>query len=377
MRTLKMIYTSSQTGKTHGWLNPMRMRGSVGLLRAPVVVRSPRGIPLAALRAPLLIKLLGANALVVATLLVGWWISAPRGTGMLLPILLAALVFGVSVVLIVIALRPIRDLESTVSRVWEGDFGARVERSTIADNEVLRVGSMLNLLLDGLSRDRARMQALAADVIESGDRERAALALELHDSTAQRLAALLLNISAAARDARDPELAARLSAIRDSAEEVTNEVRLLAQSVHPRVLDDLGLVAALRKLGRDASSGTGIDVDVVAPAEIASLPRNVSAVLYRVTQEAVRNAVQHAAPRHIHVSIALEPALVRLEVRDDGRGFDAGSNGRQMRGSGLITMRDRLTVLEGTLDVRSAAGGGGTTIVASIPRSPDGKLKEA
>jgi signal transduction histidine kinase len=342
-----------------------------------MVVRSPRGIPLAALRAPLLIKLLGANALVVATLVVGWSMTAPRGTGMMLPVLLAALVFGASIVFTVIALRPIRDLESTVSRVWEGDFGARVERSTIADNEVLRVGSMLNLLLDGLARDRARMQALAADVIESGDRERAALAIELHDSTAQRLAALLLNISAAARDARDPELAARLAAIRDAAEEVTDEVRLLAQSVHPRVLDDLGLVAAVRKLGRDASSGTSIDVDVVAPAEIAALPRNVSAVLYRVAQEAVRNAVQHAAPRHIHVTITLEPASIRLEVRDDGRGFNYGSTGRQPQGSGLIAMRDRLTVVEGALDVRSAAGGGGTTIVASIPRSLDGTRKGA
>jgi len=377
MRTLRMIYSSSQAGKTRGWLNPMRMRGNVGLLRAPVVVRSPRGIQLAALRAPLLIKLLGADALVVATLLIGWAISAPPGTAMLLPVLLAALVFGVSVVLIVIALRPIRDLESTVSRVWEGDFGARVERSTIADNEVLRVGSMLNLLLDGLSRDRARMQALAADVIESGDRERAALALELHDSTAQRLAALLLNISAAARDARDPELAERLAKIRDAAEDVTNEVRLLAQSVHPRVLDDLGLVAALRKLGRDASSGTGIDVDVVAPAAIASLPRNVSAVLYRAAHEAVWNAVQHASPRHIHVTITVDAGMVRLEVRDDGRGFEFGANGRPTHGSGLLAMRDRLTVVEGSLDVRSAAGGGGTTIVASIPTSLDGMRKGA
>ena len=158
---------------------------------------------------------------------------------------------------------------------------------------------------------------------------------------------------------------------------MTNEVRMLAQSVHPRVLDDLGLVAALRKLGRDASSGTGVDVDVVAPAGIASLPRNVSAVLYRAAHEAVWNAVQHASPRHIHVTITMDSALVRLEVRDDGRGFDYRSNGRQSHGSGLIAMRDRLTVVEGSLEVRSAAGGGGTTIVASIPVSLDGIRKGA
>jgi signal transduction histidine kinase len=372
MNTLKAPPTAPAGGTTE-WLRPMR--SSVGLLKGTGGVRSPRGIPLAALRAPLLLKLVGANLLVVATLLAGWLISAPPG-GLALPLLLAALVSGVSVTLTVIALRPIRDLESTVTRVWEGDFGARVERSAVADQEALRVGAMFNLLLDALSRDRARMQALAADVIESGDRERAALALELHDSTAQRLAALLLNISAAARDARDPELAARLAAIRDAAEEVTNEVRLLAQSVHPRVLDDLGLVAALRKLGRDASRGTGIDVDVVAPPEIAALPQNVAAVLYRVAQEAVRNAIQHAAPRHVHVTVTREAALVRLEVRDDGRGFDYAPLERRPGGSGLIAMRDRLTVLEGTLEVRTAAGGGGTTIIASIPSPVYEMLKE-
>src|SRR5204862_1126744 len=108
----------------------------------------------------------------------------------------------------------------------------------------------------------------------------------------------------------------------DAAEDVTNEVRLLAQSVHPRVLDDLGLIAALRKLGRDASSGTGIDVDVIAPPEIAALPPNVATVLYRVAQEAVRNAVQHAAPRHIYVTAMVDSTGVHLEVREDGSGID-------------------------------------------------------
>src|SRR5262249_25781030 len=153
------------------------------------------------------------------------------------------------------------------TRVWQGDFGARVSPSVVADNEVLRVGAMFNLLLDGLSADRARMRALPAPGIEAGDRGRAALSAEPHDSTPHRLAALLFNISVAARDCHDPELAKRLGAVRDTAEELTNEVRSLAQSVHPRVLDDLGLVAALRKLARDASNGSGIDIDVSAPVD--------------------------------------------------------------------------------------------------------------
>jgi signal transduction histidine kinase len=333
------------------------------------VIRSPRGVPLAALRVPLLLKLLGVDLLLVATLMAGWLLSGPPIRDVYPAFVLAILVAAASVSLTMIALRPIRDLESTVSRVWGGDFGARVERSVVADNEVLRVGAMLNLLLDGLSTDRTRMQALAAQVIDAGDRERAALARELHDSTAQRLAALLFQLSAAARDSRDPELARRLSDARDAAEELTNEVRALAQSVHPRVLDDLGLTAALRKLVRDASTGTGIDVDVNTQGDLSVLPRGVAAVLYRVAQEAVRNAVRHAAPRHIRLTASIDASTARLEVRDDGRGFDYSGFETQPHRNGLASMRDRLTVIEGSLDVHTATGGG-TAIVATIPLAP-------
>ncbi|HEY9227104.1 MAG TPA: hypothetical protein VIP11_10685, partial [Gemmatimonadaceae bacterium] len=150
-------------------------------LRALETIRSPRGIPLAALRAPLLLKLIGANLFVVVTLLTGWTLSVGPNGDTWLAFALAALVFGIATILTTVALHPIRDLEATVTRVWQGDFGARVERSAVADNEALRVGAMFNLLLDGLSADRARMRALAAEVIEVGDRERASLAHELHD----------------------------------------------------------------------------------------------------------------------------------------------------------------------------------------------------
>ncbi len=327
---------------------------------------SRRAMRLAALRVPLLAKLVGANLIVVATL-VAFAVSSVHTTTIC--IVAAACSVVLHSLLVLVALRPIRDLEDAASRVWHGDFGARVDQSNVADREVLRIGAMFNILLDGLASDRARMRNLATEVIEVGDRERAALARELHDSTAQRLAALLLQISSAARDSTDPVLAKRLADARDAAEELTEEVRTLAQTVHPRVLDDLGLVAALRKLSRDASHGTGIDVDVNAAAAAGELPQAVAAVLYRVAQEAVRNAVRHAAPQHIHVTVSVDPTLARLEVLDDGRGFDLESVERDRHGMGLLSMRERVALIDGWLEVRTAEGGG-TAVVASIPLTP-------
>jgi signal transduction histidine kinase len=258
----------------------------------------------------------------------------------------------------------VHDLEKLAEKVWGGDYAARFRDSSVADEEVVRVGTMFNTLLDGLITDRARMRALAEEVVAVGDRERAALARELHDSTAQRLAALLLQISAVARDEKDPALAQRLADLRDAAEAMTEEVRMLASTVHPRVLDDLGIVAAVKKLARDTTRASGVKVQVRGP-ESVDLPQAVASVLYRVAQESVRNAATHADAGVIDISIQRTPELVALEVTDDGKGFDVDEAMRRRPGMGLFTMRERVSLVDGTFEIRSNSSG--TTVAAAIP----------
>jgi len=319
---------------------------------------------LAALRVPLAAKLIGANLVVVAALVVAWLMMGGGVNGAALAITAVAIIVHVG--LVTLALRPIREIETVVSRVWSGDLGARVQRSAVADQEVLRVGTMFNVLLDGLESDRERMRALAAEVIAVGDRERAAVARELHDSVAQQVAALLLQLSAAARDADDPGLADRLAAARDSAEAVLEELQLLSHAVHPRVLDDLGLEVALRRLARDSSNGNGIDIDVNADEAAGRIPARAEAVFYRVALESVRNAIRHGSPGHIHISVVRQSMSATLEVYDDGRGFDLAAAERDSSHMGLLAMRERLALVDGRLDIRTAKGSG-TTISATVP----------
>jgi signal transduction histidine kinase len=330
-------------------------------------VGAPR-LRLAALRVPLVVKVVGANLFVVVAI-VATWVAVGGVVSALLGVVIVA-VLAIHLLLVFIALRPIRDLDDTASRVWSGDLAARVSRSAVADDEVLRVGAMFNILLDSLAADRARMRALASEVIATGDSERAALARELHDSTAQRLAALLLQLAAAARDCTDPALARRLSAARDTAQDLTEEVRFLSQSLHSRVLDDLGLVPALQKLVRDSTDGTGIDVDIDARLGAERLPSDVASVLYRVAQEAVRNAILHASPRRIRVVLHRDTTAVTLEVQDDGVGFDVSTLERHANepAGGLLSIRERLALIDGALEIKSAPHGG-TAIVATVPLS--------
>ncbi|HEX4469056.1 MAG TPA: sensor histidine kinase [Gemmatimonadaceae bacterium] len=319
-----------------------------------------------ALRIPLVIKLLGANALALAIVLAVSYALSPNGPsvlGVILATVAAMTTFGV---LAAIALLPLRGIEAVASRVWRGDFGARVDASLVADRDMKRIGTTFNLLLDGLVADRARMRALATAVIDAGDRERASLARELHDSTAQQLAALVLQLSAAARDSDDTALVERLDAMRDQAKATLEEVRLLSHTVHPRVLDDLGIVAALKKLGREVGDVSGIDIEVTSDTRGQAVPPTAAAVLYRVAQTAVHNVAKHAAADHVDLRLTVHGSDAVLEVIDDGRGFDVEDAEKRRPGMGLFTMRERVALAGGRFDVRSTLGSG-TRITAAVP----------
>jgi len=324
-----------------------------------------------ALRVPLTIKLVGANALALGIVIAAVYatsVGRPSLELIIIATIVAIVAFGG---LVVIALLPLRGIEAVASRVWRGDFGARVDSSAVADQDMKRIGRTFNLLLDGLVADRSRMQKLATAVIDAGDRERASLARELHDSTAQQLAALVLQLSAAARDASDPALTSRLDDMREQAKATLEEVRLLSHTVHPRVLDDLGLVAALKKLGREVGEVSHLDVEVIAPTESRDVPPTTAAVLYRVAQAAVHNVVRHAAARHVDLHLSAtstedNDGLVVLEIIDDGRGFDVADAERRRPGMGLFTMRERVALAGGTFEIASRIGEG-TRITASLP----------
>jgi signal transduction histidine kinase len=323
------------------------------------------------LRFPLLGKLVGANVLIVIVA-VTVAISSHAGNAgdqQMVALLIGALLIALAVnlLLVRVALQPLQKLEETAERVSRGDMNARVPQSAIADRDMERVGRTLNLLLDSLVSDRQRMRRLAAEVIRTGDRERARVAHELHDSTAQGLAALVLQLSAVARDSGEPGIASRLETIKELAADVMEEVRVLAHTVYPRVLDNLGLRAALEKLAREASeSDPTLEITVDADEGARRISQTFAAALYRVAQEGVSNALKHGAPRAIKIMLAVTEREVVLEIADDGNGFDPAETDQRHPSMGLFALRERLSLIEGELDIISHPGGG-TRIVASVP----------
>ncbi len=319
------------------------------------------------LAVPLGAKLAGVNAAIILSALAAAVVTygGEREHARPLALIGGALAISlvVSIGLVLAALQPVRRLEQAAERVSGGDLAARVQSSALADPNIARVGQTMNRVLDDLVADRARARRLASEVIRAGDRQRALIGRELSESTAQVLAALTFETSALASGSSDPDMKERLEMIRSLTSEALDHVGTLAQTVHPRVLDDLGLVVALKSLARRVRETSPVHVDVYTDSDIARIPDGAATMLYRVTEEAVANAVRHGWAERICIRLSATGSAVQLIVSDDGRGFDVQA-ARSEPGIGLFMMQERALIAGAAFSLASGADSG--TIVRVV-----------
>ncbi|MDF1504884.1 ATP-binding protein [Roseisolibacter sp. H3M3-2] len=309
---------------------------------------------------------------------------APPGFAEEIALVGVVLTLVVAFALINAAWLPLRALEAAADRVARGDHAARVRLPHLVDADLRRGASAMNHLLDAVAAERGRARTLAARAIRVDDRERAAIGRELHEGTAQQLAALSLLLGGAERpaadvarddapageprDARGDTQRRRMDVIRGIVRDALHEVRELSHTAHPRVLDELGLPAALDALAARTREGTAAEVRVSCDARVALAPAS-AATLYQVAQEAVRNAVRHAAPRSVRIALAVDAHEAVLTVEDDGRGFDPAVVECAADGVGLFAMRERVALVSGWMSVSSRPAHG-TRIQAVVPITP-------
>jgi signal transduction histidine kinase len=325
-----------------------------------------RGLRDRVLGVPLVGKLIGANVLIVAVAIAVQAAFFHRQSGTEIAVILAAIAAAslVNFVLVRVALGPVEELENVGERVSAGDFAARWESSPFADAELQRLGHTVNGLLDSLTAERKRIQDLGAEVVYAQDAERARVSRELHDSIAQTLAAVRYQIAAAAGEA-EGEMKNRLAAANSLVGSAMEEVKNVSYSLHPRVAEDLGLEAALGTLARQVENRSGVEVNVTADIEGAPIPSNISATLFRVAQEALRNIEVHSHAKSATVSVVGREGSIQVEVSDDGCGFDQSSVASPATRSALASVKDRVTLAGGILRIDSSPNGG-TRVTAEL-----------
>jgi len=214
-----------------------------------------------------------------------------------------------------------------------------------------------------LLKSQKELQELSMRLVTAQEEERRTISRELHDEVGQSLTALAMEAGAAASLANEtPELRQRLQSIQHLAETSMNTVRNMALLLRPSMLDDLGLVPALRWQAREVAKRTGMKVRVQAEDLDEDLPDEYSTCIYRVVQEALNNSVRHAHARSVRIQVSGGAVDVRLAVEDDGDGFDI----RDARGLGLAGMAERVRNAGGHFHVDSTPGHG-TTLSVMLP----------
>lgn len=237
---------------------------------------------------------------------------------------------------------------------WNDELEERVQRRT----------EELEHLNAALREQEAVRRQLLARVISAQEEERMRIARELHDETGQVLASLVVSLKAIERSlpAELTQVQERVARTRTLVEETVTDIRRMIAGLRPGALDELGLVSAIRWCAENQLASLGIEYDVAASQSCDdNLPKALETVLFRISQEAITNIARHADADTVQISLLRQNGRIHLTIEDDGRGFNPDKvqpAEDDTRGLGLAGMRERASLVDGTVQISSEPGRG-------------------
>jgi len=237
------------------------------------------------------------------------------------------------------------------------------------NRELLNLHEQRERASQELGRAYERLQLLARRLEAAKEEERKRIARELHDDLGPSLTAVVINLQLLGNQPADAKAGHRIADAIDLVDRMVQRIRDLSLDLRPPLLDEMGLVPALKGYLETQASRTGIAIEVGGDAAAGGLPADGEITAFRVAQEAVTNAIRHAAARHIMVSVGARNGGLEIIVEDDGKGFDVRATlegpatGKHL---GLLGMQERARMLGGELDIASSTGRG-TRVRMRIP----------
>lgn len=281
---------------------------------------------------------------------------------------------GINLMVVSAALIPLRDLGRLAKRLTNASDGSQVlplEGMENADPYTARMAVTIHSLFVHLEERNQQLHALSERAITAQEAERKAIAQSLHDDTGQALTMLAIHLDRI--DERIPKGQAALKKQVAEARLLTTnaltELRCILAGLRPSILDDLGLVPAIRWYARANLEEAGLHVVFKLPSAPIDLPPAVSTTLFRIAQEAMNNIVRHAQAKTATIILQVNPGKVELRIEDDGRGFDqarVAQDAVQSNQLGLVGVRERAELLGGKVSIDSIPGKG-SHLLAVIP----------
>jgi len=245
------------------------------------------------------------------------------------------------------------------------DITAQRYESQILTNEKSPLENEILVATRRLERTQEELRGLTAHLFTVQDEERRHVARELHDDISQNLSILDLHLKALKDKQQQGLDGAEIDEVRFQLSALANDVRSISHRLHPAILDDLGLPAALKALVEEFGEREGMPATYHGINIPELVPTNTAAALYRIAQEALRNVAKHAGKTHVKVYLEEKDKVLVLQVIDLGVGFDQEADVAG-EGLGLISMTERARQIHGQLSIRSSLGKG-TTMTVEAP----------
>jgi two-component system, NarL family, sensor histidine kinase UhpB len=211
---------------------------------------------------------------------------------------------------------------------------------------------------------------LSRPLLQAQEEERRRISRELHDETGQALMVLRFHLEMLSGDSRSQEQKSRMDESLELLDRAIEGLRRTIAQLSPRVLEELGLIAAIRRQAKLLTRHSDVRAHLELPEDLSWLDHDIQVALYRSVQEALHNVIKHARARNVTVRLSLSGGKTCLEVQDDGTGFSPRS--AHQRGFGLTGMRERAAALGGSMKIRSEPEKG-TRIRITFPLPPDPK----
>jgi signal transduction histidine kinase len=232
--------------------------------------------------------------------------------------------------------------------------------------DLAHANTQLRAEIDERTRTDKALEEVAGRLINAQEDERSRIGRELHDHVSQRLGILAIKIDQLRMHHATPAaLAPALDELRQQTSEVTDDIHSLSHRLHSSMLDHLGVIPALQRLVKECSERHGIPITFTHAPLPAPVPSDVGLCLFRIVEEGLTNMAKHSKAASARVALAAGGGGIRLSVTDEGIGFDMDTL-ETKAGLGLVSMRERLRLVQGTIRIASAPRQG-TTIDVWVP----------
>ena len=247
--------------------------------------------------------------------------------------------------------------------------------AAFSTRKILKLEDQARLRYEEAADARSQLKDLSARLVQAQETERRALSRELHDEVGQSLSAVLVelrNLSAGLGIRSAEQSLSHAETIKGLVETTVRVIRNMALLLRPSMLDDLGLIPALKWQARECAKRTSMNVSVATEVESDDLPDEYKTCVYRVVQEALHNCERHSHATAVRIRVEQKPDRLTLIIQDDGQGFDVG----QMKGVGLLGIQERVARLGGIASVHSQPGDG-TILSIELPLTQEQRSTEA